>query len=217
MKNARILVGLFALVSLFYLAGCSAESPELIAAHPAEIAIATYPQVPPPEPNLMVVYNANLVMAVSNVDRAAEEAAGIAYDYGGYLVSSQSWYQDDDKHTTLILAVPVSRFESARRSLLNLGTLVSERVSGELTAYGGEDWRTFSHITLNLRPKAFALPSMNLPTWRPLRTLVNAWGVFISIFGFLTDIVIWVVVVAGPFVLMAWGLRALLKRKSKES
>jgi hypothetical protein len=219
-NNVRYIYIIFGLLllSLGLLTACSGiGEPQLIAVHPDEGAIAIYPKEPPPSPDLLVVYSASLEMEVSNVDRAADQATSLAYEYGGYLANSQSWYQDKDKHTTLVLAVPVSRFEAVRRDLLSLGRLVSERVSGELAPYGGDAWRTFSHITVHLSPRPLRLPSLNMPDWRPARTFAKAWEVFISIFGFLTDIVIWLVVVIGPFVLAAWVLRAFLQRRQKKA
>jgi len=36
--------------------------------------------------------------------------------------------------------------------------------------------------------------------------------VFLAVFGFMADILIWALVVIGPFVLMILGLRTLLRR-----
>ncbi|MBN2550223.1 MAG: hypothetical protein JXB15_13755 [Anaerolineales bacterium] len=48
--------------------------------------------------------------------------------------------------------------------------------------------------------------------WNPGRTLRSALGVFLSIFGFLADIIIWLLVVVGPFVLLGWGGMKLARR-----
>ena len=49
-------------------------------------------------------------------------------------------------------------------------------------------------------------------SWRPAvgnpeRTFASALQVFTTIFGFLVDILIWLLVVVGPFVLLVWGGR----------
>ncbi len=185
-------------------------TPQLIGAYPKGSGeSSTY--APPPS-NLLVVYAAYLDLEVANTDWAAERATELAYNSGGYLVSSQSWYQDSRKHTTLTLAVPVAQFESVRQALLGLGKLQHESVSGDLVGAGG--WNTFSNITLQLHP---ARPVVTLPAlpsfgWSPARTFESAFGVFAALFTFLVDVVIWVAVVVGPFVLMGLGVRALWRR-----
>jgi len=189
------------------LAACSSpDGPEQIATYPHEAPIAVAPRYP----DTSVVYNATLDLEVSNVERAAERAKEIAFDQNGYLVSSQSWYQDGEKHMTIVLAVPAVRFDDVREDLLRLGSVVGEWISSELANKQTETWETYSQITLYLHPKESAFPEISLPKWRPVRTFEKAWDVFVSVFGFLLDIVIWVVVVAGPFVLIGWGTHKLV-------
>lgn len=196
------------------LVGCAGgeESPQLIASYPTVKQIEVHPVTPP---GLVVVYNANLEIEVQNVGRAAEKARDTAYEYSGYLASSQSWYQDGELHTTLVLAVPVIYFDTVHRALLRLGDLVSERVTGDLKppGHGEYEWGTFSHITLHLRPKDTVLPSLSLPDWRPVGTFTRAWRVAGAIFGFLLDVIIWVGVVAGPFILVGWVVVVLVRRR----
>jgi hypothetical protein len=159
------------------------------------------------------VYNATLELAVSNVDRVTERAVSLISEYGGYLISSQSWFIQDRKHATLLLAVPAANFDVAKRGLLGLGSLISEKVSGRLVE--SRHWQSveYSHITLHLRPKESLWPDLRLPNWRPARTLADAWGVFTAIFGFILDVLIWVIVVIGPFALMGWALSAWIRRR----
>jgi hypothetical protein len=190
------------------LSACSSEAgPEQIAAFPREEPIAVYPRMPENE----VVYNATLDLEVSSVERAVEQAKEIAFDQNGYLVSAQSWYRDGEQHSTVVLAVPAYRFDNTRDDLLRLGTLVGEWISSDLVS--GSDGRrdTFSQITLYLHPRESRFPEISLPKWRPVRTFEKAWAVFTSIFGFLLDILIWVIVVAGPFVLIGWGVKKALQ------
>ena len=212
MSLTRWFLWIVPLAALTLVACGSGSTPQLIGSYPKG-AGPTY--APPPE-NLLVVYNASLELEVYDTDSAARRATQLAYDRGGYLVSSQSWYQNDRQYATLTLAVPVAQFEAARQALLGLGTLISENVSGDLvrTRYGADSWNTFSNITVQLRPTAavVSLPSLPASGWSLARTFERAFGVFASIFTFLVDIVIWVVVVVGPFVLMALGVRAMIRR-----
>ena len=211
----RRLIWVAAFILPLALAACSGSAtPQLIGSYPkGGESSATYP---PPPANPLVVYNAYLELEVSNVDSAADRAIQAAYDRGGYLVSSQAWYQGNRKYATLTLAVPVAQFESTKKALLRLGTLITENTSGELvnTGSGATDWNTFSNVTVQLRSTSAALELPSLPStgWSPMRTFEQAFGVFASIFTFLVDIVIWIAVIVGPFVLMGLGARALIRR-----
>jgi hypothetical protein len=194
------------------LTACSpSDGPEQIAVHPKDAPIAVYPR----NPEVIVIYDATLDLEVSNVERAAERAKEVAFEQGGYLVSAQSWYRDGEKHTTIVLAVPAVRFDSTREDLLRLGTLVGEWISSDLVSPGRSVGDTYSQITVYLHPKDSRLPEISLPKWRPVRTFERAWEVFISIFGFLLDIVIWIMVVAGPFVLIGWGATKVYQWRKK--
>lgn len=214
----RRLIRVAAFILPLAFAACSGSAtPQLIGSYPKGGESGT--TYPPPPANLLVVYNAYLELEVSNVDSAADRAIQAAYDRGGYLVSSQAWYQGNRKYATLTLAVPVAQFESTKKALLRLGTLITENTSGELvnTGSGATDWNTFSNVTVQLRstPAALELPSLPSTGWSPMRTFEQAFGVFASIFTFLVDIVIWVAVIVGPFVLMGLGARALIRRMRK--
>jgi hypothetical protein len=214
-RTSRWLIWLATCALFLALAACSESStPQLIGSQPKGAS----PTYAPPPANLLVVYNAYLELEVPNVDSAADRATQAAYDRGGYLVSSQSWYVGDRKTTTLTLAVPVAQFESAKRALLRLGSLTSESTSGELVSAGsgGAEWNTFSNITVQLHSApGVALPSLPSTGWNPARTFERAFGVFASIFTFLVDVVIWAAVIIGPFVLAGWGARALVRRLRK--
>jgi hypothetical protein len=174
------------------------------------------PRPPTPPGDLLVVYATRLELEVADTSTAARLASDIAYNYGGYLVSSQS----NLKYTTLTLAILAAQFDAARRSLLSLGTLRAERVSGDLVGAGSgaTEWNIFSNITIELHPSAYSYAPPPAPRygWSPARTFEKAFGVFASIFRFLIDAVIWLAVVVGPFVLMGLGMRALLRRQKSQ-
>jgi len=199
---------LMCMLLVVLLTACSnAGAPEQIAAYSMEKPIAVYPQ--PPESTL--IYNATLDIEVSDVERAAERAKQIAFEAGGYLISAQSWYRDGEKHSTMVLAVPVYRFDSVRDELMRLGKLSGEWISSELTSPGSSTSQQYSQITVYFHPRESRLPSISLPNIHPLYTIEKAFGVFISIFGFLLDILIWIIIVAGPFILIGLGIRRLVQ------
>jgi hypothetical protein len=211
--NARNTL-IYSLICIPLLVSCASgnATPQLVASYPAENQIVSYPVTPP---DMVVVYNATIELEVPDVDSCADKVNSLIYGYGGYLASSQSWYQDGEVNTTLVLAVPIIHFETVHRALLRLGDLVSERVSGELKPldYGGVEWQSFTYITLHLHPKDTTFPALSSSDWRPAQTLTRAWHVFTTIFGFLVDIIIWVGVVVGPFFFLGWLAKKLIQRR----
>ena len=205
------------------LAGCSG-----IQAEPA--VIATYPRgssskyPSPPMAQYLIVYQAYMELRVADVDWAAEQAARWALDSGGYVLASQSWYQDENKLTSLQLAVPTVNFSNLRRNLLSLGELINEQVTSESELdMPGDGRMPYSQITVQLRPMSSRWTVWDIPApapqpgvWNPVYTFQRAFGVFWNIFGFVVDMFIWVVVVAGPFALIGWGLAALVRRGQRE-
>jgi len=197
-----------------FLGACSnTNGTEQIATFPREEPIAVFPRT---QEN-MVIYNATLDLEVSNVEKVTERAKEIAFEQNGYLVSAQSWYRDGEKHSTVVLAVPVQRFDRTRDDLLGLGTLVGEWISTELVSAENGWPDTYSQITVYLHPKESGFPEISLPHWRPIRTFEKAWAVLTTIFGFLLDILIWITVVVGPFILIGWGVKKAIQWWRKPS
>ncbi len=214
MLRPRLLITGFVLAAgLADLVSCGpSATPQLIGAYPRQV-IATY--VPPPS-NTLVVYNAELELSSTDVEAAARQATSLAYSYGGYLASSQTCYSGADLNISLVLAVPVANYAGLHDALLGLGRLENERVSGDLvrTGYDQSQWTTYSNLTVHFQPAMSPLQLPDLPSlgWSPVDTFRSAFGVFAALFTFVVDIVIWVAVVVGPFVLMGFGLRALIRR-----
>jgi hypothetical protein len=191
------------------LTGCAASAgPVQVASFPLATPIAKYP----PDP---ILYQTYIEVVVADVDRAAETAAYRATAYNGYLVSSDSWYAGGRKVISLELAVPTYNFENLRQELLGLGQVVNESLSGQPVDPPPYNHPVeYSQITLQLRKSGYFMPPpVQPPTWRPVRTLHKAFSVFLSIFGFLTDILIWVVVVAGPFLLIGLGIGLIIRKR----
>jgi len=210
MKKVRFL--LLCLFVLGFLVGCAGDAPKLIAAFPSgnEQGVLAPPR--PPVPGVKPVYYAFLALEVSDPERVAEKAEGLTYAHGGYLVRSDSWYREGRQQVTLVLAVPMPDFERLRDALTRLGKLGNERVWGDWLQVGPGSTPYYAEITLQLQARKFAWPSLPFTGWDPGRTLGRAFQVFLSIFGFLVDILIWVAVVVGPFALLGWLAWRLLKR-----
>jgi hypothetical protein len=74
----------------------------------------------------------------------------------------------------------------------------------------------YSTITLKLVSNRRGLPITTRSGWDPRVTFAKAYRVFLSIFGFIMDILIWLLVVAGPFLLVAWIVWWLFRRSSQK-
>ena len=107
----------------------------------------------------------------------------------------------------LVLAVPAVAFDALHQAILDLGTL---KVSS-LRAVGEQPlWQRLAalfEITVTFHPKPSDRPVIAATRWNPVHTPAGAWRVFLTIFGFLVDILIWVMVLVGPFILIGLGLR----------
>jgi hypothetical protein len=201
----RVLIGIL----LLSLAACSgASQPQLIASYPSKSEPGGQPVA-----HEQFVYDAFMEMEAWDAEAAAGHAEERAYDYGGYLVSSQSWTQDRQTHIQLVLAVPAPNYEALHQAILDLGTLQSERVSGQwVSSRFNSDWNVYSEITVIFHPKSQDRPVIMVTGWNPVHTLERAWRVFVTIFSFLVDILIWVIVLVGPFILMGLGLRVIIRK-----
>lgn len=192
------------------LSACAAEAtPQMIASYPAQGSSQGYPSA-----SDQYVYDAYLELDVRSVDTAIERATDLAAAYGGYLERSQTWSTDGRQHASLTLAVSPSNFQALYDRLAALGTSLSTSTTGQWVDVA-PGWAVYSEITLQLHQKGLDWPTVSVGDWRPLRTLQQALGVTGSIFGFLLDVTIWILVVIGPFVLLAWGGRAIFRRLSR--
>jgi hypothetical protein len=193
---------LFLLISLLpttlILAAC-ASSPEVIAAFPSSQGSYSFSSQ-----STYVVREAYLSMDVRYVDDAEEEIAGLARDQQGYMTGTSSYWADDRKFSSLSLEIPSSRYSDFRDGLDAIGNVTSEQLSTYTVNPPGYGYEEYTRVSINLSPEERL--HVSLPDWRPLHTLQSAFNVFVDIFGVILDILIWIVVVAGPFVLIGWVL-----------
>lgn len=86
--------------------------------------------------NRMIVKNANVRLLVEDTNIAIDRALQVVGDAGGYIVSSQVWYQDyygnNLKYASITIGVPVEEFESVMRRLRGLAIdVLDENATGE--------------------------------------------------------------------------------------
>jgi hypothetical protein len=85
-----------------------------------------------PQADRMIIKNADMSLLVSDTDVALDSVTVIATDYGGYIISSHTWFEDEHKFATVRLGVPVTEFENVLRRLRGLALKVqSEVAAGE--------------------------------------------------------------------------------------
>ena len=86
--------------------------------------------------NRMIVKNANIRLLVEDTNVAIDRALQVVGDAGGYIVSSQVWYQDyygnSLKYASVTIGVPVVEFENVMRRLRGLAIdVLDETATGE--------------------------------------------------------------------------------------
>jgi hypothetical protein len=206
--NAKRIILAPALLAAALLAGCSASvTPQLIGSYPR---YATPTAFLPPARAL----GTTLEIEVTDVDAASQQAVQLAYNDAGYLAARQSWYEDGRLRSSLALGVPSAHFDDLRRALVSLGRLVNEHISSDPALPDGYPAEPQSLITVTFvtAPAVAQLPALPIGVWSPAQTFAHAFAVFASIFTVLVDVLIWVGVVVGPFVLIGLGLRWLVRR-----
>ena len=113
------------------------EAEEMVAATPAPEAVADSgsPGLAAPvrpQADRMIIKNAEMELLVADTDVALDSITVIAADYGGYIISSHTWFEDEFKYATIRMGVPVLEFENILRRLRGLALQVtSEIASGE--------------------------------------------------------------------------------------
>jgi hypothetical protein len=80
----------------------------------------------------LVIKDAELELLVRDSDTALAQVTQMASDYGGYIISAQTWYVDGFKHASLRLGIPSVAFEKALNQLRGLALQVlRENATGQ--------------------------------------------------------------------------------------
>ncbi|MFZ6026239.1 MAG: DUF4349 domain-containing protein [Chloroflexota bacterium] len=212
----------------------------------------------------MVIKDGLMELLVEDTDVALAQVTRLAADYGGYILDSETWYNENFKYGRMRLGIPSGSFEAALNGLRRLGIRVIketasgqdvsaeytdlqskltnleataarvreflaaaqtveesltinetlagleaqiEEAKGQMNYYEGRS--AFSTITVELTPQRptptpapTATPTLVPPPppgWNPGDTFDAASGVLVGILQQLTDLLIWFVVVLGPF------------------
>jgi hypothetical protein len=191
------------------LAGCAPGSATMIASYPHP-SDSTNPR---PQPTALN-NSSRLSLQVDDVPYATSQAIELAQSYGGWVVDRYCRGEGADQVANLILSVPASSADRLRRALSGLGQVINQT---SWTNYSGcITCSEISYIYLELTPRPPTWveepPASRSSDWSPAWTLRHAWQVTAGIFTFLLDGLIWIAVVAGPFVLIGLGILALVRR-----
>ncbi|MFN2151332.1 MAG: DUF4349 domain-containing protein [Anaerolineales bacterium] len=80
----------------------------------------------------MVIKDAEIEVLVQSTDVAIAQVNQLTADYDGYIISTQTWYENGFKHATLRLGIPSSSFETVLNQLRDLGLkVIQESASGQ--------------------------------------------------------------------------------------
>jgi hypothetical protein len=158
-----------------------------------------------------LVYDAYLALDVGDPETEAGEAVRIAQDYGGYLVNSYTGNTNGQAAVTLEFRLPPGSFEAALRSFRGLGIVLRETVSGEWIE-DGSGWEPYARIIIFLGQKRSPFNLGEEVGWNPGETLRQALVVSARLVGFFVDLLIWGLVVLGPFVSVILGIAWITKR-----
>ena len=85
-----------------------------------------------PSGSKLVIKDAEMELLVANTDTAIARVTQMAADAGGYILDSQTWYQDGFKFAMLKLGLPSAEFEKSLNFLRSLAIqIVRENASGQ--------------------------------------------------------------------------------------
>ncbi len=207
----------FLILLALLLAGCAPGSATLIASYPQSTDYV-------PRPQATALNNSSrLSLKVDDVPYATSQAIDLALRYGGYVVDRDCHGEGAHLVANLVLAVPPYNGAQLRRTLADLGQVINQTTW--TSADGCVSCPGVSYIYLELTPQPLAWVDRPPSTrddphdqnWSPAWTLRRAWQVTASIFAFLLDGLIWIAVVAGPFVLIGLGILFLVRRARRKN
>jgi chemotaxis protein histidine kinase CheA len=75
----------------------------------------------------MIIWTGNISLIVKDAGKSLEEVEAIAKDLGGYVVSSNSWHQEEQLRANLTIRVPAEEFDTAMARLKDLAIKVENR------------------------------------------------------------------------------------------
>ena len=113
-------------------AGMLPAAPAATAAAGDGSAQTTSPLAFSPAGSQLVIKDAEIALLVQDSPQALEQVTALTGQEGGYIISSQTWYQDGYLYATVRLGIPSLRFETALNTLRRIGIQVlKENAQGQ--------------------------------------------------------------------------------------
>ncbi len=107
---------------------------QVAAEAPAELPTGASPagnDLVMPAPDRKIVKNATMRLEVENIFSALNQVTLLTSQYGGYVLNSRTWYEQERPYAVMTFAVPAERFEEALEQLRRLGKVLDETTTGQ--------------------------------------------------------------------------------------
>ena len=118
--------------SAFAVAATAAPQPTQAPVNDSNVGGGASPLSFAPAGSRLVIKNAEMELLVGDADSAISRVTQMAGDYGGYIISSQTWYVDGFKYASLQLGLPSAEFERALNYLRTLALqVIRENATGQ--------------------------------------------------------------------------------------
>jgi hypothetical protein len=186
-------------------------------AAPTPRRVASYPKLPSGGNSSLAVADGPIVIEtvflafeVNDPDEAAEKAAHLAYEYGGYENNRYGWYTDGGRAVSQEIFTPLDQADILRDRLLQMGRKNQESVARNPDGgYGyGSAWAQFSIEYLPLRP---AIEWNNPPAGEFLRAICGFADEAATALGQVAFSFLLVALVLTPCGLMVVGAITLIR------
>jgi hypothetical protein len=93
---------------------------------------STSPLAYSPSGSGMVIKDAAISLLVENATQALNQLNGLVGQEGGYIINSQTWYQDGYLYASLRMGIPSARFEEALNQVRRIGLqILGENAQGQ--------------------------------------------------------------------------------------
>ncbi|MDQ7028745.1 MAG: DUF4349 domain-containing protein [Ardenticatenia bacterium] len=78
-----------------------------------------------------IIKNATLRLEVDNVFSVLNQVTLLTSQYGGYVLNSRTWYEEERPYAVMTFAVPAEQFEETLEQLRRLGKVLDETTTGQ--------------------------------------------------------------------------------------
>ncbi len=155
-----------------------------------------------------------LGLEVENIGLANEQVHQIVHRLGGRILVVESWFVGNRPYTRFEIAIPYEMWRTSLYEFTSLGTTVpmapatdGQELPGNCPVYSNEICFT---LLLQQRLPSRIPPGLMIG-WDPAATFDHAFHVTSTMFIFVANALIWLMVVGGPPILIAWAIWRLFR------